>query len=100
MDTDAKSVISSMNVNKLLYSSFITTNLDANSLENIILVNFMEDEIIRVANEFKYDAIITVNTNKLTQVCIIILFQKLKHKTNEFIFINEGYCCKIQRIQN
>lgn len=53
---------------KLLNASFMTTNLESTSYENIVLINFIEDQIIKIANENNYDAIITINTTKLTKV--------------------------------
>ena len=53
---------------KLLNASFMTTNLEATASENIILINFIEDQIIKIANENNYDAIVTINTTKLTKV--------------------------------
>jgi acyl-coenzyme A synthetase/AMP-(fatty) acid ligase len=55
--------------NKLMNATFITTNIESSDLENIVLVNFIEDQIIKIANDFNYDSIISVNTNKLTRVC-------------------------------
>ena len=54
--------------NKLMNATFITTNIESSDLENIVLVNFIEDQIIKTANDFNYDSIISVNTNKLTRV--------------------------------
>ena len=53
-------------------ATFITTNIESSDLENIVLVNFIEDQIIKTANDFNYDSIISVNTNKLTRVSNVI----------------------------
>lgn len=53
---------------KLLNASFMTTNLESTYYENIVLINFIEDQIIKIATENNYDAIITINTTKLTKV--------------------------------
>lgn len=67
---------------KLLNASFMTTNLEASTSENIILINFIEDQIIKIANENNYDAIITINTTKLTKVCNFLNNLFLKMNSN------------------
>ena len=59
---------------KLLNSSFMTTNMESTPYENIVLINFIEDQIIKIANENNYDGIITINTTKLTKVFIFVTF--------------------------
>ena len=71
-DKEAVAKTIKQNKKKLLYSSILTTNLDADHIENLILVNYIEDQIIKIATKFGYDAIITVNTNKLTRVMVIL----------------------------
>jgi len=74
IESDKEAVAKKIKQNnkKLLYSSILTTNLDADHIENLILVNYIEDQIIKIAKKFGYDAIITVNTNKLTRVMVIL----------------------------
>ena len=60
----------------------MTTNLEASTSENIILINFIEDQIIKIANENNYDAIITINTTKLTKVCNFLNNLFLKMNSN------------------
>ena len=53
---------------KLLYSMLVTTSIDCSINENVILIDLIESEIINVAKKFGYNAIVTVNTIKITGV--------------------------------
>ena len=53
---------------RVLNSSFMTTNAESSFYDNIVLMNFIEDEIIKIARENHYDAIVTVNTTRITRV--------------------------------
>jgi acyl-coenzyme A synthetase/AMP-(fatty) acid ligase/acyl carrier protein len=53
---------------KVLHSMLVTTTLDCNFNENVIIIDFIESEIISIAKKFCYNVIVTVNTIKLTEV--------------------------------
>lgn len=44
------------------------TSADLNAQDNITVMYFMEDEVLKVAKRFNYAGIFTTNTNPLTQV--------------------------------
>ena len=53
---------------KILHSMLVTTAMECNTNENVILIDFIETEIISIAKRFNYNAIVTVNTIKITEV--------------------------------
>jgi acyl-coenzyme A synthetase/AMP-(fatty) acid ligase len=53
---------------KVLESFMITTHVDLAFNENVAVIDYLEEEIIRLGRENNFDAIITTNSNKLTKV--------------------------------
>lgn len=58
-----------------------------NSSENIQVVSFMEQEILRMAKEMNFDGIITTNTNQLSrQIDEILGYKVLKNfQVNRYV---------------
>ncbi|CAF0876260.1 unnamed protein product [Brachionus calyciflorus] len=52
---------------KILYSAIVTTSPETSQEENVMIINFIEENIINIGREFDFDAILTTNTSKLTQ---------------------------------
>lgn len=48
----------------------MTTSADLNAKENIAVMHFMENEVLRLATRKEFTGILTTNTSPLTQVRI------------------------------
>lgn len=46
----------------------MTTSADLNAKENIAVMHFMENEVLRLATRKEFTGILTTNTSPLTQV--------------------------------
>ena len=49
----------------------MTTSADLNAKENIAVMHFMENEVLRLATRKEFTGILTTNTSPLTQVRLI-----------------------------
>ena len=59
---------------KINFVDAVTTNKFSTFQENLIISDFIEDEIIRVSKRCGYDAIIGINTSPVTDVNFIFYF--------------------------
>lgn len=56
--------------NKIFHSSLMGTHSDLNGKENVAVMQFMENESLKLAKRMKFSGILTTNTSPLTQVSI------------------------------
>lgn len=61
--------------NVILHSFMMGTHAELNAQENIALIQFMEEEVIKVAKRKKFTGIFTTNTSPLTQVHILRILE-------------------------
>lgn len=54
-------------LNQVIHTFMMGTAQDLSSKQNIMTMHFMEQEVIRLATEKKFQGILTTNTNPLTQ---------------------------------
>ncbi|CAO1426789.1 unnamed protein product [Diamesa tonsa] len=54
-------------LNQILHSFMMTTSADLNAKENIAVMHFMENEVLRLATRKEFTGILTTNTSPLTQ---------------------------------
>ena len=52
-----------------MHSFMMGTHEDLSEAENVYLIEFMEEEIVRLGLQQEFTGIFTTNTNALTQVC-------------------------------
>jgi hypothetical protein len=53
---------------KILHSFMMGTHSTLSPKENVAVMQFMEDEVLRLATERHFEGIFTTNTSPLTQV--------------------------------
>jgi hypothetical protein len=53
---------------KILHSFMMGTHSSLSPKENVAVMQFMEDEVLRLATERHFEGIFTTNTSPLTQV--------------------------------
>ena len=69
-------------LNQILHSFMMTTSADLNAKENIAVMHFMENEVLRLATRKEFTGILTTNTSPLTQVRL----KKKKHSIVYYIY--------------
>lgn len=58
-------------LNQILHSFMMGTKSDMNAQENIALMHFMENEVLKLAERKNFAGIFTTNTSPLTQVSLM-----------------------------
>lgn len=72
----------------ILENIFVTTHDSLNAQENIAMVTFIENEIVRLAKEQKFYGIFTHNSNPLTQQLAQSVFHYetlIEFQVNQFV---------------
>lgn len=54
-------------INQILHSFMMATSADLNAKENIAVMHFMENEVLKLARRKQFAGILTTNTSPLTQ---------------------------------
>lgn len=54
-------------INQILHSFMMATSQDLNAKENIAVMNFMENEVLKLAHRKNFAGILTTNSSPLTQ---------------------------------
>ena len=73
---------------KILHSFMMATNSSLTPKENVAVIQFMEEEVIRVARNKNFAGIFTTNTNPLTQQLGTNIYKYktyLDYQVNEFV---------------
>ncbi|KAK9889547.1 hypothetical protein WA026_006902 [Henosepilachna vigintioctopunctata] len=73
---------------KTLHCHMMGTHSSLNTKENVLLIQFMEEEVYRIAKKRGFEGILTVNTSPLTQQLGKDVFKfevLLDHQVNEYI---------------
>ncbi|CAG0902832.1 unnamed protein product [Darwinula stevensoni] len=72
---------------KVIHSFMMATDESVSKQENVLIIQIMEEEIIRLAKRKGYSAILTTNTNALTQQLASLLGYELLQdfQVNQFV---------------
>lgn len=82
---------------KIMYATLSATTLTLTPQENVEVMQFIEQEIIKVAKSASYNGILTTNTSRITEVCtrpLSMTFSKF------FFYSNLVICTSMNPIQN
>ncbi|XP_059608973.1 beta-alanyl-bioamine nonribosomal peptide synthetase ebony isoform X2 [Phlebotomus argentipes] len=74
--------------NVILHSFMMGTHEELNAQENIVLIQFMEEEVIKVAKRKKFTGVFTTNTSPLTQQLGAVMgYQELlDYQVNQYAY--------------
>lgn len=76
-------------VNKVLHSFMMGTSSHLTAQENIAVMRFMEDEVLKLATRKRFAGILTTNTNPLTQQLGSDVFDyqvMLDYQVNQYVY--------------
>jgi len=71
---------------KVLHSFMMATNPSLNYQQNVEVMDFMEDEVLRLAQSKGFAGIFTTNTSPLTQVCVVHPATNISYNTNSHFY--------------
>lgn len=75
-------------LNTVLYSYLMGTSADLNASENVAVMNYMDEEVIKLAKRKQFVGVLTTNTSPLTQQLDLSIngFTKmLDYQINEYV---------------
>jgi len=71
---------------KVLHSFMMATNPSLNYQQNVEVMDFMEAEVLKLAQSKGFAGIFTTNTSPLTQVCVVHLVTDIRCNTNSHFY--------------
>jgi len=80
-------------INQILHSFMMATSADLDAKENIGVMHFMENEVLKLAHRKKFAGILTTNTSPLTQQLGSNVYgYKTMHEyaINQYVYPHDG----------